>query len=439
MARREAFRKIRMIHSYAVAVENKKEIKRIKSLLESRSCLDKSTKIFSDPNGTFLIPILIPQIANDDPSAFIAKLLPGEKVSVVRSTAETGSSDIGSKLAHLLRSLDPSLDDSQVDGLLKKFPKRYSVYPPLLLLPQKSLDSKEWSCFLGSLDQNYRSEIFSFILRHFSTPTNTLTHMAINKPIPETNNEIRSPSQLTTLYGDFTDFWCHTTQNGIYQTWMPAYTMFSRGNIKEKARILNSYQNITSGSDIVDMYAGIGYFTLSYLRRGARRVFCWEINPYSVEGLTRGVRENGFGEAYVIKREQHISLAKVMKARCVIFLESNVHCLERLEEIKSQVHDGDNLDLNISHINLGLLPFSTDSWPYACELIDLYGDRHSNAWIHVHENVAVTQLDTKMDSVKSELQKLSNTRKVIPVWLEKVKTFAPDVYHVVADFELEPI
>ena len=168
-------------------------------------------------------------------------------------------------------------------------------------------------------------------------------------------------------------------------------------------------------------------------------MFCWEINPYSVEGLTRGMKKNGFGEAYVIKRNQVVDFSKVIETKCVIFLESNIYCIERLEEIMSQVHNGTNLDLNISHINLGLLPFSTDSWPYACKLIDLYGDKHSNAWIHVHENVAVAQFDTKMDSIRIELQELSKTRNVTPVWLEKVKTFAPDVYHVVADFELKPI
>lgn len=425
---------------YRVAVHDKRAIKRIKSILESHNCLDKSTKIFADSNGTFLIPVRIPKTVEEKPLIFFQSLLPEENFSLVETAnRDDDSAEFDLQLKKLLHSADPDLDDVQTAELIREFPKRYSIYPPLLLLPQRSLDSKVWSYFLDSLDDNTASQIYRFILNHFSTPSNKLTHLAINKPIPEVENEIRSPSQLTTLYGDFTDFWCHTIQNGIYQTWMPSHTMFSRGNIKEKARILTSYKNITRNSDIVDMYAGIGYFTLSYLKRGARRVFCWEINPYSVEGLARGVTKNGFGQAYVIKRKENIDLAKVLKSRCIVFLESNVHCLDRMSEMMNHANDSAHFELNISHINLGLLPSSVDSWPYACKLIDLYGDKHSNAWIHVHENIGVSELDNMLGATGKKLQIMSQKREVIPTWLEKVKTFAPDVYHVVADFELKPL
>ena len=61
------------------------------------------------------------------------------------------------------------------------------------------------------------------------------------------------------------------------QTWAPKHTMFSRGNIKEKARVLNLAKQPTAGLEpglentdpeartmAVDLYAGIGYFTFSY-------------------------------------------------------------------------------------------------------------------------------------------------------------------------------
>ena len=99
--------------------------------------------------------------------------------------------------------------------------------------------------------------------------------------------------------------------------------MFSRGNIREKARILGQirlnqspFSGLCSGElsqdlceiDVVDLYVGIGYFALPYLRKGVRRVFGWELNGWSVEGLRRGCIRNGFecavfGADVVVKRD----------------------------------------------------------------------------------------------------------------------------------------
>ncbi|KAK6858721.1 S-adenosyl-L-methionine-dependent methyltransferase [Apiospora arundinis] len=82
--------------------------------------------------------------------------------------------------------------------------------------------------------------------------------------------------------------------------------MFRRGNIKEKARVLSFHEptdpslhhRAMSLGELcnkwaVDMYAGIGYFVFSYAELGMR-VLCWELNPWSVEGLRRGALANGW-------------------------------------------------------------------------------------------------------------------------------------------------
>ncbi|KAG0682713.1 hypothetical protein C6P40_003438 [Pichia californica] len=417
---------------YALAVEDRQTIRKIKTSLEKAGCFDKSKKISADSNGVFQIPIIV-DTSITDVRCHITGILPNLNDPVLTKLENsTDFSSFETKLSNLLNSFQPNLKIS-IDKI--SIPKRFSIYPPLLLFPANSLDSKDWIEFLNSVDQTLKDAVFKLILNHLSTPTKQLTHLALNKPIPESDNEIRHPTQLITLYGNFNNFWCHTTQNGIYQTWMPIYTMFSRGNIKEKARILNSYKDISIQRDVVDMYAGIGYFTLSYLKRGARRVFCWEINPYSVEGLSKGALKNGFGNAYIVHRDEKINMEKLRSSRCIVFLESNIYCLERFEEIKKEIT---NFELDISHVNLGLLPTSTDSWPYACKIIDKYGSLKSNlsSWIHVHENIGVNDLDTFMESSKLTLQGLTTTKKIEPIWLEKVKTFAPDVYHIVGDFRL---
>jgi tRNA wybutosine-synthesizing protein 2 len=424
------------MHNYAVVLEDAKSVKKAKQFLEEQKSLNKKLKISSDPNtGSFTIPVLctteaesielLEELQNKIPNISF-------KIQEIEcDTSENSSNKI--QLEKLLLSFNT--DAELIPKLLADLPKRYSVYPPLLLFPINSLDTKTWSTYLASLDQCQCDLIFKLILQIHSTPTNNLTHLAINKPIPECDNVIRSPTQLTVLYGDFTKFWCHTIQNGIYQTWMPLHTMFSRGNIKEKARILSKYKNISEETDIVDMYAGIGYFTLSYLKRGAKRLFCWEINAFSVEGLSRGVKQNGFGDVYMIKRNEPVLLEKVLNSKCIVFLESNEYCLDRFNELKYQETENLKLNLSVAHINLGLLPTSTESWPLACKLIDLYSIQTSFAWVHVHENIGVSDLETFMDETRVKLQELTKTREVNSVYLEKVKTFAPDVYHVVGDFE----
>lgn len=428
-----------MVSSYWITLTDSKLVKQVKSALEEEERLNKKLKI-SSQSGRFTIPIVCS--SDEESDALLEKIrlkLTNIELNVIKKedTEPGNSNTLNFQFEKLLDSFNT--DSKLILQLLSELPKRYSIYPPLLLLPSNSLDTAIWMEYLKSISEEQRTLIYKLMLDFYSTPTNKFTHLAINKPIPKQDNVIRTPMQLTILYGDFSNFWCHTIQNGIYQTWMPLHTMFSRGNIKEKARILTDYKDISNVTDIIDMYVGIGYFTLSYLKRGAKRLFCWEINSRSVEGLARNVKKNGFGDPYVIQRNEPVILEKVLCSRCIIFLESNEYCLDRFKELLDQENDNLKLNLNITHINLGLLPTSTDSWPYTCKLIDLYGINSSDAWVHVHENIGISDLDTFMELAAGKLQELTNTRNVRPIWLEKVKTFAPDVYHIVGDFVFEKL
>jgi tRNA G37 N-methylase Trm5 len=67
-------------------------------------------------------------------------------------------------------------------------------------------------------------------------------------------------------------------------------SMFCAGNNTERMRMGRvSCVNET----IVDLYAGIGYFTLPFLVHGhARHVYCCEWNPDSMEALHRNLQAN---------------------------------------------------------------------------------------------------------------------------------------------------
>ena len=66
--------------------------------------------------------------------------------------------------------------------------------------------------------------------------------------------------------------------------------MFSWGNITEKLRIA-SFD--CSNETVIDLFAGIGYFTLVYLIKAkAKQVIACEWNPASVESLKNNLKLN---------------------------------------------------------------------------------------------------------------------------------------------------
>jgi len=206
-----------------------------------------------------------------------------------------------------------------IDVLIEKLPTTYSLYSPMLLLPAHVFNAPEWQKFFSQTSNEKQKSLYQAIASAMN-----VTHIAINASIPllskdkenpHSENILRSPANLTPLYGDFgpicttptptaenfsSAFWVSAKQNGITQFWAPRYTMFSRGNVTEKARLLRLPSVTESveqegGCAAVDLYSGIGYFSFSYSKAGVSKVLCFELNPWSVEGFRRGAEVNGWG------------------------------------------------------------------------------------------------------------------------------------------------
>ncbi|KAI4677064.1 uncharacterized protein J4E88_006871 [Alternaria novae-zelandiae] len=359
-----------------------------------------------------------------------------------------------------------------VEALVTAFPDGYSVYKPMLLLPHNALSSAPWRALSTTYPAD--SDEMKAVWRDTAISVGA-THVAINAPIPISTsstsaslsttageeNILRSPTNLTPLYGNFgpaptsqtitspsaTDFadalWVTARQNGIWQTWAPLYTMFSRGNVNEKARILNlaSVNNLDVASTAVDLYAGIGYFAFSYKKSGDRRdtgikqVACWEINPWSVEGLRRGAEMNGW-TCRVLKDTDIAQLREspsrddscLDQADLLVFQTSNESAETDYALLPSPKPP-------VRHVNLGLLPSSKLSWGVAVAMLD----KQLGGWIHVHENVGVKDVETRRKVIEEEFQSLvdkrdaATRRKVLVEHVEKVKMYAPGVVHCVFD------
>lgn len=210
--------------------------------------------------------------------------------------------------------------------------------------------------------------------------------------------------------------------------------MFSRGNVKEKARLLGFHDGGGMGSadgrargegeregwTAVDLYAGIGYFVFSYVKMGVGRVVGWELNGWSVEGLRRGAVANGWGIRVVRKDEM---VEEIGDERIVVFLESNVEAERRLEDLKGLG--------TVKHVNCGFLPTSEPTWRSAMNILG------EDGWLHLHENVGVADVQKRKAEIEQMFQtwlrERDDERKVAVEHVEFVKTFAPDVWHCVFD------
>ncbi|KAM0349732.1 hypothetical protein ACHAPU_003561 [Fusarium lateritium] len=336
-------------------------------------------------------------------------------------------------------------------------PKRFTIYEPMALLPTGSFTTSLWSNLLDTVGQEARQQLWVRILEQLSTQAKKpLTHLAVNEGIPlhkvgdETDENVRrSPSGLRTLCGDFglegasaetpsqeefdKTLWVSTKQNGILQTWAPRWTMFSRGNVKEKARLLDMGNKTLQGSWAVDLYAGIGYFVFSYARLGMR-VLCWEINPWSVEGLRRGAKANRWTVRIVQGDDLNLPIEEIVDGgeQIIVLLESNEEAIRRIQTLQ-----GSGVAQDIRHINCGFLPTSEPTWRDTWDI----SVPATETRLHLHENVGASDTEERRQEIQRKFDDWSQgTDRVAKVeHIEQVKTFAPGVWHCVFDVRVHKI
>lgn len=90
-------------------------------------------------------------------------------------------------------------------------------------------------------------------------------------------------------------------------------------------------------------------------------------------------------------------------------------------------------------VHLGLIPSSEEGWPIAVRLL-----KPAGGMLHVHGNMLEESIDFWVQRVIREIRQLGQKleqpwaeREVQCLHVEKVKSYAPSVWHVVADVRCE--
>lgn len=209
------------------------------------------------------------------------------------------------------------------------------------------------------------------------------------------------------------DAWVTVREGGVTYGFDASATMFAKGNNTERIRH-GTFR--AAGETVVDLYAGIGYFTLPLLlRAGAAFVHCCEWAPRTLAALGRNLEANG-----------------VARERYALHAGDNASTAPTLGRVADRV-------------SLGLTPTSRRGWPLACAVLKVGG-----GVVHVHENVrigengpAATFAAWGAAVAEAFAAEMARDRGGAPwaatlLGVSRVKDYAPRVHHLVADVDLRP-
>ncbi|XP_054155228.1 tRNA wybutosine-synthesizing protein 2 homolog [Oppia nitens] len=274
---------------------------------------------------------------------------------------------------------------------------RYNRHNDLVII-----DDKVYTDFVGGED-NASDKLINQLCEKLNCK-----RLAVKSRI--TSDDFRTPN-VRLVRGD--NSWVKHKDNGIIYTFDVRKCMFSFGNIKEKLRV--SRLDCT-GETIVDLFAGIGYFTLVFaVHCNPQLIHCCEWNPNSITAL-----------------EKNLELNRVSN-KCI-------------------VHFGDNRDVCpesvADRVYMGLIPTSLESLEIACRA--LQKDSHKRI-LHIHENVSHFGCKTKSDikiiwnnwaqELCAKISQIMSSIHLNTEWfvevldINKVKSYAPRIDHLVVDIK----
>ncbi|XP_060105298.1 tRNA wybutosine-synthesizing protein 2 homolog isoform X2 [Heteronotia binoei] len=322
-------------HGTAALVTEPQFTQLFRKYLEREGVIDSRFRVQKLPDGAVALPVLGQSLQEHHLQHLKESIPPGRTCALIwiQNPILSKSAQVRSptqKLREELESLVLRCGAAWSEELEKDLPKSWQRHGDLVLL------SKD--CFRATLWGEMGQELWE-------TVAGAVGAKRLARRGCVQSDSFRSPT-VTLLLGE--DGWVEHVDNGIRYRFDVTLCMLSPGNITEKLRIASLH---CAGEVVVDLYAGIGYFTLPYLvHAGAAFVHACEWNPHAVEALQQNLQLNGV---------QH---------RC-------------------RIHQGDNRKLELrdvaNRVNLGLIPMSEEGWPVACKVLR----KDIGGILHIHQNV----------------------------------------------------
>jgi len=212
--------------------------------------------------------------------------------------------------------------------------------------------------------------------------------------------KFRQPSGLTHIAGD-PETEVTVKENGVKYRFDFTKIMFAKGNTHERALLP---KRIQPEEIIVDMFAGIGYFTLGMAKsKKPKKIYAMEWNPTAYKYLCENIRLNHVENIVEPLLGDNKELVKTLSAQ----------------------------GIHADRIIMGLLPAPVDAIEYALKLV-----KHSGSeTIVVYEGVERKESTDLYDSFQQIAKQHDFTTKLIDRRI--VKAFKPHEYHVVLEIAVQ--
>lgn len=227
--------------------------------------------------------------------------------------------------------------------------------------------------------------LFRYATRIGETYAKVLGAKTVLADVSGVSGEFREPD-MKVLFGDSGE--SVKLENGIHYCFDATKVMFASGNLVERKRMK---ELDCTGETVVDMFAGIGYFSLPLAKfSGARRVFSCEKNPNSYQFLVKNLGLNGIRNIIPILGDN----------RCI----PGRHFADR--------------------ILMGYVQTTSSFLPKALELAK------PGCIIHYHDTFPVGKQVGMLRDIFDPVCGIGNYEVLS---IREVKSFAPSVSHYVAD------
>jgi tRNA wybutosine-synthesizing protein 3 len=183
--------------------------------------------------------------------------------------------------------------DLTIPSNKKLLPKKYEIVGDVLMLPENSFCNDTWNNILGFRDDSlldWRNNFWFGLTLCFTNINKIGRKGLIEGEKRESTIKLLYPELgRPELTGPNEPGWVNLSENGISFGFDITRVMFCSGNITERIRM--SKQDCKN-QVIVDLYCGIGYYTMPFLvYGGASHIHACEWNPNSILSLKENLKK----------------------------------------------------------------------------------------------------------------------------------------------------